>query len=173
MSGRKQAANTEILTQKIIENCKIENFMRIILQQDISTLGQKLDIKEVRDGYARNFLFPKGLAKPATKNALDSLAMQKIKEEKRKTDEKTMYQKIAETISALTLHFKVKVGEKGKAFGSVTAVKIRDELKKQKIDVEKDWIELEGPIKTIGEKTVKIKFPCEITGEIKVAVEAE
>lgn len=147
--------------------------MKIILQQDIYKLGQKLDVKNVRDGYARNFLFPKRLARPATKNALDSLTAQKTKEEKRKTDERTIYQKIAETVSALTLHFKVKVGEKGKAFGSVTAVKIRDELKKQKIDVEKDWIELEGPIKTTGEKMITIKFPREIKGEVKVAVEAE
>lgn len=147
--------------------------MKIILQQDIHTLGQKFDIKNVRDGYARNFLFPKGFAKPATKNILDSLAAQRTKEEKRKAEEKNIYQKAAEAFSSIVLHFKMKIGEKGRAFGSVTAAKIRDELKKQKIEVEKEWIALEEPIKTTGEKLVTIRFPYAITSGVKVVVEAE
>lgn len=147
--------------------------MKIILQQDIYKLGQKFDIKNVRGGYARNFLFPKGLAKPATKNAIDVIAAQRQKEERRKIEERTMYQGLAEILAGLTLNFKVKLGEKGRAFGSVTAAKIRDELKKHDICVEKEWIELEEPIKTTGEKEVKIRLPYDIAGKIKVNVEGE
>lgn len=147
--------------------------MKIILQQDMQKLGRKFDIKNVRGGYARNFLFPKGFAKPATAPALAVLASQRMKEEKRQETEHTMYQKTAEALAGTTLHFKVKVGEKGRTFGSVTAVKILNELKKRDIAVEKDWIELEGPIKTAGEKAVEIKLPQGVKGTLKISVEAE
>lgn len=147
--------------------------MKVILQQDISHLGKKHDIREIRNGYARNFLISRGLAKPATASALKALAVQKELTERERSGEYQKYKAMAEKLRSLVLYFKVKIGEKGRSFGSVTAVKIRDTLEKQGIEVEKDWILLEEPIKTMGEQLVKIKFPKEVKGEVKVMVEAE
>lgn len=147
--------------------------MKIILLQDIPKLGKKHDVKDVSDGYARNFLFPRNLAKPATETALKTVVAEKNKAEQEKSTEFQKYKSLVEKLKALVLNFKVKLGEKGRAFGSVTAVKIRDALKKRGVEVEKDWIELEESIKTTGEKTIKIKFPQGITSEVKIVVESE
>lgn len=147
--------------------------LKIILLQDVPHLGRKYDVKDVSDGYARNFLFPRKLAQPATADALKSLDAKKMRAEKEKSEEYQKYQALAEKLKSLTLTFKVKMGEKGRAFGSVTAVKIRDALKKEKIEVEKEWVDLKEGIKTTGEHTVKIKFPQGVAGEVKITVEKE
>lgn len=147
--------------------------MKVILLQDVQNVGRKSDVKDVSDGYARNFLFPRNLAKPATEQALKNLTAQKSHEEREKSEEYQKSKTLVEKLKSLTLTFKVKIGVKGRAFGSVTAVKVRDALKKKGIEVEKDWVQLEESIKTTGEKTVKIKLPHELVGEVKVAVEAE
>lgn len=180
--------------------------MRVIIIQDVPTLGRKNDVKDVSDGYARNFLFPKNLAKPATENALKALAGQKAREERESSEEYQRYKSLAEKLKSLTLNFKVKMGKKGqktggllagslpaetskastirkrsqavseegnRAFGSVTAVKIRDALKKQGFEVEKEWVLLEDSIKTTGERKVKIKLPHDLLGEIKIIIEKE
>ena len=147
--------------------------MKVILLQNVPALGRKNDIKEVRGGYARNFLFPRNLAKPVTEESVRLVAAAKERDAREKSEKYQKHKMLAENLGTLTLSFKVKMGEKGKAFGSVTAAKIRDELKKHKVEVEKEWVLLEEPIKTTGEHTVKIKFPHEIEGKIKVVVEAE
>lgn len=147
--------------------------MRVILQQDTPNVGKKYDVKEVRDGFARNFLIPQKLALPATDGALKALAAQKVRAEREKSEEYQRYQTMAEKLKALVLSFKMKLGESGTAFGSVTAIKIRDALKKEGIEVEKDWISLEEPIKTTGEHTIKVKLPQDMKGEVKVIVETE
>lgn len=147
--------------------------MKVILLQEIPKLGHKNEVKNVADGYARNFLFPRKLAKPATEAALKILEEQKAREERERSIEYQKYKALAEKLKSLTLTFKVKIGEKGRAFGSVTAVKIRDALKKQGIEAEKEWIELDEPFKTAGEYAVKIKLPQGLKGEIKIVVEAE
>jgi len=144
--------------------------MKVILLQDVPNLGRKNDIKDVSDGYARNFLFPRNLAKSATSEALKAVALQKEREEREKSEEYQKYKALVEKLKSLTLSFKVKLGIKGRAFGSVTAVKIREELKKQGIEVEKEWILLEEPIKTTGEYFIKIKLPQGLTGEVKIIV---
>lgn len=147
--------------------------MKVIFLQDVPRVGKSNEVKNVSGGYARNFLFPQKLAKAATQNALESLISQKIKEEKEKSKEYQKYKSLAERLKDITLNFEVKLGNKGRAFGSITAVKIRDALKKQGIEIEKDWVILEEPIKTTGERKVEIKFPQEFRGEVKVVVEAE
>lgn len=180
--------------------------MKIILLQDILHLGRKYDVKDAADGYGRNFLIPRNLAKPATEAALRELTILKAREERGRSEEYQKYKAMAEKLRPIVLQFKLKVGERGKktgglfagslpteaskasvmqkrsqgvseggnrAFGSVTAVKIRDALQKQGIPVEKDWVLLEEPIKTTGEREVEIKFPQEINGKVKVVVEAE
>lgn len=147
--------------------------MKVILVKDVPNVGRKNDVKDVSDGFARNFLFLKNLAKPATENALKAVAGQKVLEERESSEEYQRNKSLVEKLKSLTLKFKVKMGEKGRAFGSVTAVKIRDALKKQGIEVEKEWILLEDSIKTAGESVVKIKLPHDLTGEVKIMVEKE
>ncbi len=102
--------------------------MKVILSQDVSSVGRKNEVKDVSDGFARNFLFPKSLAKPATESSLKALTGQRAREEREKSEEYQSAKTIVEKLKSLTLTFKVKLGEKGRAFGSVTAVKIRDRL---------------------------------------------
>lgn len=147
--------------------------MKIILLKDVQHIGRKNDIKDVSGGYARNFLFPQNLAKPATETAIKVMTAEKERREKEKSAEYQKYKALAEKLKSLTLVFKVKIGGKGRTFGSVTAVKIRDALKKQGVEVQKDCVLLEESIKTAGEKVVKIKFPNDIVSEVKIVVEAE
>ena len=146
--------------------------MKIILLQDIPKIGSKNEVKEVSEGFARNFLFPRKLAVLATEVELKKLIQVKEKKEKESSKEKEVYQKTVEKLKDLTLNFKMRVGEGGKAFGSVTKNDIHEALRKKGIEVEKDWVEDEH-IKTAGEKTVEIKFPQGVKGEVKIKVEAE
>lgn len=146
--------------------------MKVILLQEVKNLGKKGDIKIVSDGYARNFLFPQKLAKPATGTAIAALETLKKTETKNESEEHKKYSALREKLKSIKLSFKMKMG-KGRSFGSVTTQKITDELKKNGIVVEKEWVLLDEPIKTAGEKSVKIKPPQELIGEIKVSIEPE
>ena len=147
--------------------------MKVILLQDISKLGKKNDVRDVSDGYARNFLFAKNLAKPATPEAVKTLEIQKRREAQKKSEEFQKYKASVDKLKSLALNFKVKIGEKGRAFGSLTAAKIQEALGKQGIKVERDWIELKESIKTAGEHGVEVKFPNNLVGKVKIVVEAE
>ena len=147
--------------------------MKIILLQDIPKMGKKYEVKDVSDGYARNFLLPRRLAKPATDAAMKMLAKEKTTADQKRLEEKAHYEDISKMLADKTFVIKTKIGEKGKAFGAITAAKIRDALKKEGIGVEKEWIMLEEPIKKTGEARITIKFPHSVMGELKIKVEAE
>lgn len=147
--------------------------MKVILWKDVPALGRKNDVKEVSGGYARNFLLPQKLAQLATDAAITLLAAKKERGEREKMEDEQKYKIAAEKLKTAVISFKVKMGEKGKAFGSITAAKISDAMKKQGIAVEKEWIVLDEPIKTTGERAIEIKFPHGIVGEAKIIVEAE
>ena len=147
--------------------------MRVILLQDIDKVGKKYEVKEVADGYARNFLFPKGLAKPATKEALKWLEIQKEIEEKKAEEELKKIQALASRIDGQEILIPVKVGEKGQLYESVTAKKIFEILKENGFDIKKSQIVLEQPIKELGEFTVKIKFEHNLEAEIKIIIVEE
>lgn len=147
--------------------------MKVILLQDIPKTGRKNETKEVSDGYARNFLLPRNLARPVTEVLLKTLEAQKAREEREKSEEYKKYKELAEKLKTCVLSFKVKTGGKGRAFGSVTPLKIHDALKKQGIEIGKELVLLEESIKTTGEHKVKIKLPQGSVEEIKVVVEAE
>lgn len=147
--------------------------MKVILLRDIPALGRKNEVKEVSGGYARNFLLPQKFAEPATDAALATLAAKKTREERQKTEEENRYRDAAEKLKDTTLSFKLKMGERGKAFGSVTAQKIADGLKKQGMTVEKDWIMQDESIKAAGEHGVIIRFPHGISAQVKIVVEPE
>jgi large subunit ribosomal protein L9 len=147
--------------------------MRVILLQDVEKLGKKYDIKEVADGYARNFLIPKGLAKPATEEALKWLETQKEIEAKKAEEDLKKVQEIASAVDDQEIIIPVKVGEEGQLFESITAQKISEKLKELGFDIKKTQIALLEPIKELGEFPVKIKFEHNLEAEIKVIVVEE
>lgn len=144
--------------------------MQIILLQNVENLGEKNDIKEVKDGYARNFLIPKGLAKKATKEALRMLERQV--EAKKIRDEKELReaQKLVSKIDGQEIIITVKVGEKEQLFESITTQNILKELKKLNFKIKNSQIKLSEPIKRLGEFPIKIKFEHNLEAEIKVII---
>lgn len=147
--------------------------MKVLLSQDVRHLGKKGDIKDVSEGYGRNFLLPKKLAAAATDAVIRDAAAQKAHKEKGAAEERQRHADAARKMKDMTLSFKMKMGERGKAFGSVSAAKIAEALKKLGIAVEKEWIVLEEQIKTTGEHAVSVAFPHGIEEKIKVVVEPE
>jgi len=147
--------------------------MRVVLLQDVENLGKKYDVKEVADGYARNFLIPKGLAKPATEEALQWLAIQKEIETKRAEEDLKKVQEIASAVDDQEIIIPVKVGEQDELFESITAQGIAEKLKELGFDIKKTQIALSEPIKELGEFPVKIKFEHNLEAEIKVIVVEE
>ena len=147
--------------------------MRVILLQDIEKLGKKHEIKEVSDGYARNFLIPKNLAKPATKEALQWLETQKEIEAKKSEEDLKKIQELASDVDDREIIIPVRVGEQDQLFESITSQKIFEKLKEAGFDIKKTQIDLPEPIKELGEFPVKIKFEHNLEAEIKVIVTKE
>jgi large subunit ribosomal protein L9 len=145
----------------------------VILTHSVAGLGAETDQVRVAAGYARNFLFPQGLAIPVTaanKRQLEALRRRRAEREAREFN--TMSE-LAQALSKLTLVIKVKTGEDGKLFGSVTAGTIADELKHQfEATVDKRKIHLNHPIKQLGEHAVELRLHQQVTTELKVRVES-
>jgi len=150
--------------------------MKVILKQDVEKLGKSGDIKDVKTGFARNFLFPKGLAIPATEKNVEILKLEKEKIKKAKDVELKKIKELAEKISKTSLNINVKVGESGKMFGTVTKEDLMNSLKKEtELDIDKQDILLEEPIKETGIYNVEIKikskkFPEDISEIARVKV---
>lgn len=145
--------------------------MIVILMQDVKKLGKEGDVVKVSDGYARNMLLPKGLAKEATDGNVKSLEKQKAIMEEKKAEEREKAKINAEKLSSYTVEIAGKHGDGGKLFGSITSQDIAKELEKQyKIKIDKRKIILESPIKSVGKYEVEIKVYPEISTKIKVDV---
>lgn len=144
--------------------------MKVILMFDVKSLGRKGELKEVSDGYARNFLFPKKLAEVATPETVEkiNLEQKKIQEQEKKLEES--FRNIASEMQSKKIILKAKA-EKGKLFGRVGSKEIANELKKQGFDISEKSIILQQPIKTIGEKEIIIDFGKNIKTKIIVSVE--
>lgn len=147
--------------------------MKVILLKDVDKIGKKFDIKEVKEGYAMNFLFPQGLAKQATKTALVWVEMQKEILAKKEEEGLEEIQKTASSIDDRELIFNVRVGDQDQLFESIGVQKIVEKLKTEGFEVKKNQIELSDPIKELGEFPVKIKFEHNLEAEIKVIVNKE
>ncbi|MGB2761988.1 MAG: 50S ribosomal protein L9 [Minisyncoccales bacterium] len=147
--------------------------MKIILLQDIDKLGKKHDIKEVADGYARNFLMPKGLVKLATEKNLKWLAAQKETLEKKSEEDLKNIQDIATKIDGLEITIPVKTGKEKQLFESITVQKISDKLKELGFEIKKAQVDLKEPIKEIGEYPVKIKLEHNLEAEVRIIVVEE
>ena len=144
--------------------------MKVILLKDVEKIGSKFDVKEVKSGYARNFLIAKGLAKPATNEALEWLAVQKEIMEKKAEEDLEKVQATASAIESREIIIPVKVGDEDQLFESVNAQKIAEKLKEAGFEIKKSQIVLDHPIKELGEYPVKIKLEHNLEAELQVVV---
>lgn len=147
--------------------------MKILLIKEVPKLGKAGEIKNVKDGYGRNFLIRRGLAEAATESNMARRAELSAAASRREDRERKEFEAAAQKLRETPLRFTLKIGEKGRAFGSITAQDIAGELSKRGIALDKNWIELEQGIKSAGEHEIKIKFPHKIESKLKIAVEAE
>lgn len=145
--------------------------MKVIFTEDVKGKGKRGEMKEVSDGYARNFLIPKGLAKEASKDSLNTLRLQDKAKQARIAEEKAAAFAAADKLSGVQVVIKARAGKEGKLFGAVTSQEISDALKEQfGIEVEKNKIVQGDPIKAYGKYTLKAKLGYEITGDINLIV---
>lgn len=145
--------------------------MKVILLKDVKGLGKKGSVVNVKDGYARNFLLPRGVAKEATEGNLKVLKEQETAREIRQKEELEKAKKLAEKISSISVKIQGKAGENGKLFGSITSKDIANALNKQyKIKIDKKKIMLEDNIKTLGTTIVDIKVYPSVVAKLKVEV---
>jgi large subunit ribosomal protein L9 len=147
--------------------------IEVILREDVKTLGQAGQMVRVKPGYARNYLLPQGLAYEATEGNKKRIAAESKARATRDQAEKTEAQRVATTLSAVTLNLSGKAGEEGKLFGSITAQDVADALARAGHTVDKRRIELDHPIKTIGDHAVTIRLHSEVHAQLRVTVVAE
>ncbi len=148
--------------------------MKVILQKDIKGQGKKGELKEVSDGYARNYLLPRGLAIEATADNLNTMRLRDKARQAQIAREKAQAQENAERLAAVVVHVKAKAGSAGRLFGAVTSKEIAEALAAQHgISIEKNQIVQTEPIKQFGAFQVKCKLGYEITGTIHVMVTEE
>ena len=147
--------------------------MKIILLQDVERFGKKYEIKEVKNGYARNYLLPEKLARPATRQALKWLTDQKKIMEKEAEEDLKKAQELASKLDGIELNITVKVGEESQLFESINSQKIVEKLKEMGFGIKKSQVKLENPIKELGEFPVDINLDHNLEVEIKVIITAE
>ena len=147
--------------------------MKIILNQNIDSLGSEGDILSVKDGYARNYLIPKGWAKQATK--INIVTTQKNIENKQKKDAKTRdnLEALSKQLDKLSLKFELKAGDEGRLFGSVTSQMIVDAITEKGYTVNKKEIEIPDSINHVGKYFIDVKLGHGYSGRIKLKVAAE
>ena len=145
--------------------------MKVILEQDVKGKGKRGQMIEVSDGYARNFLLPKKLAKEATADNVNTMRMNDKATQERQAKERAEALDISNRMRNFTVVVTAKGGGAGKLFGSITSTEIAEALKiQQKIDLDKRKLVLADPIKNVGTYTVKCKLGYDITGELTVEV---
>lgn len=147
--------------------------MKVIFLQDVKGQGKKGEVKNVSEGYANNFLIPRGLAAIANDGNLKQLANQKQAEAKRKDKEKQDAEALAAKLGATTIELKAKSGEGGRLFGSITSKHIADALGKQNIKIDRRKIEMDDSIRKLGATEVAVKLHPEVTAKLKIHVSEE
>lgn len=147
--------------------------MKVILKEDVKDLGHMGEMLNVKDGYARNFLLPRGLALEANPRNLKALEHEKKKILEMVKKAKSGADELAARIAATAITIKAKAGEEDKLFGSVTAMDLAEALKKEGLDVDRKKIILEEPIKRLGSYSVGVKIHPEVTAQFTVQVVSE
>ena len=146
--------------------------MKVILLEDVKTLGKKGQIVDVNDGYARNFILKKKLGLEATSTNLNNLKLQKANDEKIAKENLEKARQFGEELSKLTVVVKMKGGEGGRVFGSVSSKEIAEEAKKQfGVEIDKKKIVIDEPIKSFGAFELPVKLHPEVTAKLRVKVE--
>lgn len=145
--------------------------MKVILLQDVKSLGKKGEIVNVSDGYARNFVLPKGLGVEADAKNMNDLKLQKANEQKVAQEQLEAAQELAKVLETKQVVVKIRSGEGGRTFGSVSSKEIAAEAKKQcDLELDKKKIQLPEPIKALGAYEVGIRLHPKVTGTLKVKV---
>jgi large subunit ribosomal protein L9 len=147
--------------------------MKVILRKEHEKLGQIGALVDVKDGYARNFLIPRGLAYAATEGSVRALEEEKKQAEQRVAKELKGSEKLASELEKVSITLQMKVGEEEKLFGSVTSQMVADALKEKGFALDKRIIDLEEPIKALGIYNVPIKLHPSVTAKVKVWVVRE
>ena len=144
--------------------------MEIILRQAVDNLGHPGDIVDVKPGYARNYLLPRGLAFLATTGNKKRIEQDRQRLEEAENERRTKAQELAAKLEEVSLTFSARVGEEGKLFGSVTAADIAQQLEAQGLHVEKRLIDLHDPIRALGVSRVPVRLHADVKPELKVWV---
>lgn len=147
--------------------------MKVILKEDVQNLGQQGDVVEVKPGYARNYLMPQKLAILFTKQQKKNIEEAQIVEKRKLEREKDQLESVLKQVEDLNLSLKMQSEEDNKLFGSVTKLDIVKLLEENGITIDKKYIDLSSPIKTLGEHKVNIVFTKEMSGSFTLAVEKE
>ncbi len=148
--------------------------MKIVLLEDVKSLGKKGDVVKTNDGYARNYIIPKKLGVEATPGNLATLRQQKQNEAKRAAEALAAAQELARNMESKTLNMKARVGEGGRLFGAISSKEIAQEMKRQyDLDLDKKKIILPEPIKTLGPHEVSVKLHRDVTAKLTVNVTEE
>jgi large subunit ribosomal protein L9 len=147
--------------------------MEIILREDVQHLGKAGEVVKVKDGYARNYLLPKGLAYPATEGNKKKVTFEADRLAKQRATEKAAAETEGGRLAGVQITFAVKVGEEDKLYGSITASDIQRKLEELGIHVDKRKIDLPDPIRELGEFRVGVKIHAEVRPEVQVTVVKE
>jgi large subunit ribosomal protein L9 len=147
--------------------------MQVILRDRIENLGNAGDVVEVKPGYGRNYLIPKGLAYEATQANVRRMEAERAAQTRRDTETLSEARERAKAIEGVSLTFNARAGQEGKLFGSITSADIADKLAEQGVTIDRRQIELEEPIKALGVTSVPIRLHPQVHPEIKVWVIAE
>ena len=148
--------------------------MRVILKREVAGLGRPGDVKDVADGYAQNFLLPRGLAIEATAGELKVLARARDAKRAKQDRAHADAEELAKRLSETTLVFRLKAGEQGKTFGSVTNKDIADALQREhKVELDRTKVHLPEPLKSLGVHSVEVRLLTDVRANVTVAIESE
>ena len=148
--------------------------MRVILRREVAGLGRPGDVKDVADGYAQNFLLPRGFAVEATAGEMKVLARARDAKQARQDRAHADAEELAKRMSETTLMFRLKAGGQGKTFGSVTSKDVADALKRElKVDIDRTKVHLHEPLKALGVHKVEIRLLTDVRANVTVAIEPE
>lgn len=147
--------------------------MKVIFLKDVKGQGKKGEVKDLSEGYVRNFLLPQGLAKPASEGNLKTLEVQNASEQKRKEKEKQDAEELGKKLGEMTVVVKTKAGEGGRLFGAITSKQIAEALAELGIKIDKRKIELEEPIRTLGVTQVPVKLHPQVKAKLSVQAAEE
>lgn len=146
--------------------------MRVVLKKEVQGLGRPGDVKDVADGYAQNFLLPRGLASEASAGELKRVAHERATATAKRDRAHAEAEALAKRISATTLVFKLKAGDQGKTFGSVTNRDVAEALRRDAmIEVDRTKIHLEEPLRSLGVHQVEVRLLADVRAKLAVAIE--